>query len=135
MATQEVRYLFAPRSLWRLGLERAVRRTGSVGRVGTPHSPGRTAVTAHRRSTRLSRSAARIAVLAAAALVLAVPPTALAARPVPGGRDLLMQTFQPVNDGISAHMGVLQVAPNGRALTSEGVPYSPVSVDYFGSKR
>jgi hypothetical protein len=72
-------------------------------------------------------------VLAVGVLLLVVPAAALAARPVPGGRYLLMQTFQPANDGIPVHMGVLQVAPNGRALTSEGVPYSPVSDDYFGS--
>ena len=71
--------------------------------------------------------------LAVAVLLWAVPVPALAARPVPGGRYLLMQTFQPANDGIPDHMGVLQVAPNGRALTSEGVPYSPVFDDYFGS--
>ena len=84
----------------------------------------------------VARSVARVwwqLALAVAVLLLGVPVSALAARPVPGGRYLLMQTFQPANDGIPDHMGVLQVAPNGRALTSESVPYSPVSDDYFGS--
>ena len=51
---------------------------------------------------------------------------------MPGGRYLLTAPDPDSSDGPN-HMGVLQVSRTGRALTSEGIPWSPEFYDYFGS--
>ena len=78
---------------------------------------------------RLTRSLSTVGLL----LVLcglACPASALAARPVPGGRYLLFAKGSVYGITLS---GVLQVSGSGRALTSDGIPFSPVWRYYFGS--
>ena len=87
---------------------------------------------AHLPPMRLKRSAVRVVVLVVALLGVTWSAPAFAARPVPGGRYLLTAPDPDSSDGPS-HMGVLQVSRTGRALTSEGIPWSPEFYDYFGS--
>ena len=79
---------------------------------------------AHLPPMRLKRSAVRVVVLVVALVAWVGPVPALAAHPVPGGRYLLSAPDPDSSDGPS-HMGVLQVSRSGRALTSEGIPWSP----------
>ena len=87
---------------------------------------------AHFPPMRLKRSAVRVVVLVVALVAWVGPVPALAAHPVPSGRYLLSAPDPDSSDGPS-HMGVLQVSRSGRALTSEGIPWSPWFYDYFGS--
>src|SRR4051794_28255506 len=76
------------------------------------------------------RSAPSIVVLVLGLFLLAWPASALAARPVPGGRYLL---FAKGTIYGTERSGVLQLSGSGRALTSDGIPFSPVWRHYFGS--
>jgi len=76
------------------------------------------------------RSAPSIVVLVFCLFLLAWPASALAARPVPGGRYLL---FAKGTIYGTERSGVLQLSGSGRALTSDGIPFSPVWRHYFGS--
>jgi hypothetical protein len=76
------------------------------------------------------RSGPSIAVLVLVLLALAWPASALAARPVPGGRYLLFAKGSVYGITLS---GVLQLSGSGRALISDGIPFSPVWRHYFGS--
>src|SRR4051812_24958404 len=75
------------------------------------------------------RRGATIVALVLGLLVLAWPVSAMAARPVPGGRYLLMARGDYGHD----HSGVLQLSGSGRALTSDGIPFSPLFKHHFGS--
>jgi len=76
------------------------------------------------------RSAPSIVVLVFCLFLLAWPASALAARPVPGGRYLL---FAKGTIYGTERSGVLQLSGSGRALTSDGIQFSPVWRHYFGS--
>jgi hypothetical protein len=76
------------------------------------------------------RSRPSIVVLVLCLFALAWPAPAVAAPPVPSGRYLLMTrgSIYGITQG-----GVLQLSGGRRALSSDGIPFSPVWKHHFGS--